>query len=83
MWVTFNDGTAGYVEAKAAEDAMRIGQEKTGKEPFSAERLPYPARPIIHQEPPRDGWPVCPPFCYTPKKCAGRGSCPHRYACSE
>lgn len=83
MWVTFKDGSAGYVEAKTAEDAMRIGQEKTDKEPLSAEQLPYPAKPIIHQEPSRDGGPVCPPFCYTPKQCVGRGSCPHGYACSE
>lgn len=23
------------------------------------------------------------PFCHTPEKCAGRGYCPHEYACSE
>jgi hypothetical protein len=83
MWVTFKDGSAGYVEAASAEEAMRIGQEKTGKEPAKAECLPYPAKPIIHRGDPHPKYGHCPPFCYTPKQCAGCGSCPKSYACSE
>ena len=83
MWVTFKDGTAGYVEAKTSDEAMRIGSEKTGKEAVKAEQLPYPSRPIIFQGPGDPKYGPCPPFCYTPKQCVGRGSCPHSYACSE
>lgn len=79
FWVKFKDGSAGYVEADSAEIAMAVGKEKTGKEAKSAERIPYPASPIIYQS---AGDP-CPPFCYTPNECVGRSSCPHRYACSE
>jgi hypothetical protein len=83
MWVTFKDNSAGYVEASSAEKAMEIGRDKTGKEPMKAESIPYPAKPIIFQGPgdPKHG--PCPPFCYTPKQCAGRSSCPKSYACSE
>lgn len=83
MWVTFKDGYAGYVEADSAEKAMEIGKEKTGKEAVKAEQIPYPARPIIFQGPGHPKYGPCPPFCYTPKRCVGRGSCPHEYACSE
>lgn len=83
MWVTFNDGYAGYVEADSEARAMDIGKEKTGKEPVKAEQIPYPAKPIIFQGPGNPKYGPCPPFCYTPKQCIGRGSCPHEYACSE
>ena len=39
--------------------------------------LPYPAMPRIGVQ---SGVPA---FCYSPNECAGRASCPKRYACSE
>jgi hypothetical protein len=83
MWVTFRDGTGGYVEAEDANTAMSIAKEKTGKEPVKAEPIPYPARPVIFQGPGHPKYGPCPPFCYTPKQCVNRGACPHAYACSE
>lgn len=40
-------------------------------------RLPYPAEPRL------DVRSDCPSFCYSPRQCKGRGSCPKSYACSE
>ena len=82
-WVNFKDHPAGYVEAANEAEAMAIAKEKTGKEPKAARRLPYPARPIIFQGPGDPQYGPCPPFCYTPEQCVGRGSCPKDYACSE
>jgi len=84
MWVTFIDGKkGGYVEAANAEEAMKIAKEKTGREPKEAYQIPYPASPIIFQGPGDPKYGPCPPFCYTPEKCKGLGSCPKNYACSE
>lgn len=80
MWVTFEDGTGGYVESGNVDESMRIAEEKTGKKAKSADRIPYPARPILFQKPCAH---PCPPFCYTPKECLGKGSCPKNHACSE
>ena len=82
-WVNFSDKSAGYVEADSEDAAKTLAHEKTGKSATRARRLPYPARPIIHQGPGHPEYGPCPPFCYTPEQCAGRGSCPKDYACSE
>lgn len=76
-WVRFKVGGSGFVEAATADDAMKIGSEKTGREAVAAETLPYPATPILHQV--ND----CPAFCYKPNTCAGKTACPGRIACSE
>lgn len=39
--------------------------------------LPYPASPRLGSTT------DCPPYCWQPEKCKGRGSCPRPYACSE
>lgn len=41
--------------------------------------LPYPASPYLNGDESR-GWPN---FCFSPKECKGRTSCPKSYACSE
>lgn len=90
-WLKFTDGTAGYCEGQGAFDAVQIAEKLTGKTVADTgdnkyrpqlKRLPYPATPIIWQfDHPVSG--KCPPFCSTPTQCAGHGSCPKSYACSE
>ena len=82
-WVTFSEGKGGYVDATDANNAMEIAKDKTGRKPVRAQTLPYPANPIIYQGPGHPKYGPCPPFCYTPEECVGRGSCPKSYACSE
>lgn len=90
-WITFTDGTSGYCQGVDPYDAVQIAEHvsrKTVKIPNGNKwnpdipTLPYPATPIIWQfEHPVNG--KCPPFCYTPSKCAGCTSCPKDGACSE
>jgi hypothetical protein len=72
-WVRFTDATPSNTyfgsEAEATTAAAVDGPVR------DARRLPYPARRYSP-----DG---CPPFCHDPDTCAGRGSCPKSYACSE
>ena len=89
FWLTFTDQSQGYCEGGNAYDAKTIAQKVTGKtvaggeyRDIEAKTLPYPANPIIWQfDHPVHG--KCPPFCYSPKKCAGKTSCPQSHACSE
>lgn len=78
FWVTFHDRSGGTVQgdapdrfADATERALKLGRVRSVKE------LPYPADPRL------DVRSDCPSFCYSPSGCAGKTSCPHRYACSE
>lgn len=88
-WLTFMDGTHGYCEGNSEFDAKQIAEKLTGKKvaggeyrDIAAKPLPYPANPIIWQlDHPVSG--KCPAFCHSPNQCAGRGSCPQSYACSE
>lgn len=89
-WIDFTDGTSGYCEGQTAFDAVQIAEKITGKLAVVGENkykpqlktLPYPATPIIWQfDHPVSG--KCPPFCSSPKQCAGRTACPNNYACSE
>ena len=83
LWIRFKEGKGGFVEADSHEEALRVAREATGRDPVSAHELPYPADPIIYQRPGTKERPACPAFCYRPEQCAGRGSCPQSYACSE
>jgi len=83
-WVTMENGATGcaYAESEAAARALaekRAGGKTTVKK---VETLPYPASPRLDA---LDGWGKGqhPSFCYDPKSCAGRSSCPKSYACSE
>jgi hypothetical protein len=88
-WLTFTDGSQACCEGLTAYHAKRIAEKLTGKtvkggqfDNIDAIKLPYPASPVIWQlDDPVGG--KCPTFCSTPKQCAGRGSCPKSYACTE
>jgi hypothetical protein len=90
FWITFTDGSSGYCQGNDAYDAVQIAEKLTGKTVVvgankwkpELKSLPYPGNPIIWQfDHPVSG--KCPPFCFSPKECAGRTSCPKNYACSE
>jgi len=74
-WVTFEDAKSGTVEA-SDEGSARERAEEHGAV-VSVARLPYPAQPRIAVDS------DCPSFCYSPRECRGRGSCPKGYACSS
>jgi hypothetical protein len=90
-WLKFNDGTEGYCQGQNAYDAVLIAEKLTGKQVVNKgdnkysptiPTLPYPAIPIIWQF----DHPVCgktPAFCWKPKECAGRTSCPQNRSCTE
>lgn len=80
-WLTFNDQSSGCVEADTAAEALQIAQ-RLGKTSVDCQILPYPADPRLHKQADEKYGP-CPSFCWTPKACAGRTSCPKSYACSE
>ena len=88
-WITFTDGTEGCCQGATAYDSKTIAEKLTGKtvrgNKYSAEGavvIPYPASPVIWQlDHPVSG--KFPPFCYSPRKCAGKTDCPHSRACSE
>lgn len=89
FWITFTDGSQGYCEGSGEYDAKVIAEHFTKKtvgggpwENFTMKPLPYPANPVIWQfEHPISG--KCPAFCYRPKECAGKSSCPQNRACTE
>ncbi|TPG08287.1 hypothetical protein EAH88_11680 [Rhodanobacter glycinis] len=88
FWLKFTDGSAGYCEGSNAYDAKVIAEKLTGKtvsgETYKpdAKTLPYPASPVIWQlDHPVTG--KCPAFCFKPNQCAGHGSCPQDYSCTE
>jgi hypothetical protein len=83
FWITFADGLKpGCCEGESALDAQARAQEKTGRTVANAEILPYPASPIIWQDPTHP-WGPCPPFCYTPNECKGKSACPKMKACDD
>lgn len=65
------------VEAKDVEEAKKITEKETGIKVEEVKFLPYPGGKRVGT------MSNCPSFCYTPSECAGRSSCPKRYACSE
>lgn len=89
FWITFTDGSQGYCEGSSDYDAKTIAEKLTGKtvgggqyKDFTMKSLPYPAAPIIWQlNHPVNG--KCPAFCFRPKECAGKSSCPQNRACTE
>lgn len=78
-WVTFEDGKSACVNTEWAGDedrAVLLASEATGRVGLSAKPLPYQASPQVGALR-GEAW------CHSPEKCAGRSSCPHRYACSN
>ena len=74
-WVEFVLGPPGCVEAnsedQAREVAVRHGAVK------SVKPLPYPANPRLGSTS------NCPSFCWQPRDCAGKTSCPRPRACDD
>lgn len=89
FWVTFTDGSQGYCEGSSEYDAAKIAEHFSGKkvgggpyQDFTMKTLPYPANPVIWQfDHPIHG--KCPTFCFRPKECAGKGSCPQNRSCTD
>lgn len=81
-WITFEDGSDGSCDGTSELDARLTAERIKEKKVRSAEKLPYPAEPIIWQHAHLKYGP-CPAFCYSPKTCAGNTSCPKTRACSE
>jgi hypothetical protein len=91
FWIKFTDGSEACCEGGSEYDAQMIAEKLTGKtvadktskwEAGNVKPLPYPASPVIWQlDHPVDG--KCPHFCYAPKQCKGRTSCPQNYSCTE
>jgi hypothetical protein len=89
FWITFTDGSEACCQGLSEYHTKQLAEHLTGKKvgggPYKCltmKPLPYPAEPCI--------WkytdpiiPACPSFCFDPKQCAGRTSCPRRYACTE
>lgn len=81
FWATFEGRSGGeFVYAmEGGEAAARAIAEQKGAV-VSLKTLPYPSKDL----PPDARFPQgFPGFCYSPGQCAGRSSCPKRYACSE
>lgn len=85
-WVTLEDGREGCVEVKwvkgmsnadLVKSVKTVTENAMGSKVVGVQGLPYPANPRWVKAS------DCPSFCYTPKQCAGRSSCPKSYACSE
>jgi hypothetical protein len=75
-WVMFENRSAGCVE-DVSEEAAKAQAATLGKV-TSFKKLPYPATPRLSAKKSD-----CPPFCYTPNQCQGRGSCPKGHACDD
>ena len=81
-WITFDDGTKGCCSGESDYDAKIIAEHVAGKKVKDCKSLPYPADPTIWQyDHPKNG--KCPHFCHSPNQCAGNGSCPQSYSCTE
>jgi hypothetical protein len=81
-WVTFQDGSTGCVEAPTEAKAITLASELQGRPATTAQRLPYPAQPRLNAVSQGDHGP-CPSFCWIPRACAGRLSCPRPRSCDD
>lgn len=89
FWLTFTDSTSASCQGLSDYDAKKIAEKLSGKtvaggefKDIAAKPLPYPASGCLWKfDHPLHG--KTPDFCYTPKQCAGRTSCPQRHACTE
>lgn len=90
-WVTFVDGTEGCVEfqfdapeptADRLERVKRLTEQELGRTVSKVDTLPHPANPrlikVVHEK-----YGACPSFCFQPRQCVGRSSCPRPYACDN
>lgn len=86
FWVIFTDGTKACVEAEGSDAAKLKAEKVSGKTVARWYGLPYAASPVIGDRIPyRFGEKdvIQPTFCYKPDQCAGKGSCPQSWSCTE
>ena len=77
-WVTYKDGYQGCVAFAASEGSPKeVAERERSGEVIDVKPLPYPASPVIYNS---SG---CPAFCFQPKLCAGKHSCPRNRACDD
>lgn len=82
-WVTFDSGESLCVEAKTEKEAVSRVSNRSVKD---IKCLPYPAMPRLE---PYKSFVIngqeyhIPSFCWKPNECAGKYSCPQRYACND
>lgn len=76
-WVIFENGKRGCVDRVEGEDIVTTAEKLVDSKVVSHQGLPYPASPRLNKVS------KCPSFCITPGTCAGKNSCPRRYACSD
>ena len=75
-WLTLESGRQGYYESHTERKEL-LGTQVMGETITKVESIPYPANPQFQN---LSG---CPAFCFSPRYCVGRTSCPKPYACSE
>lgn len=77
-WVKFEERKPACIEAKSEEDALARARELVPlNRVMEIDALPYPAEPRLNRTS------ICPSFCWTPERCAGRTSCPRRPCCTS
>lgn len=85
-WITFEDQTQACVEADGLIAAKAKAELATGKTVREIAHLPYAADPIIGARVPyifQNKEVIQPTFCFKPNECAGHGSCPQSWSCTE
>lgn len=75
-WCEFEGRAAACVNGTDPTAARAEAERLTGCRVTRIDSLPYPAYPQLNKG-------TCPAFCHSPAQCRGRGSCPHRFACSN
>jgi hypothetical protein len=81
FWVT-GGGKACCVDALTDREAIEIAADHGYPAADTARTLPYPAMPRVGPIRSGEGGP-CPAFCYKPRGCAGKTSCPTRPSCTS
>jgi hypothetical protein len=71
FFICFQDAKdCGSVEADTADAARVVARLVTGMEVFAVNRIPFKARPILHQTS------DTPAYCQSPHACCLNGICP-------
>jgi hypothetical protein len=81
-WVKFSNHSAGCIEGVTENEAREAAEALNLGGVVSMSRIPYPARPRLHQIRDANGH-VAPSFCTTPSRCAGHYFCPKKPCCTE
>jgi len=79
-WVTFENGKAACYEGAHADVTVRAAKDGTVR---TIKPLPYPAEPRTEPKEVHGEYGPCPSFCYRPRECQGRTSCPQSHSCCD